>query len=72
MDPPERAVVLCVDGKPQIQGLDRTAPILPLRPGIPDKQTHDYRRYGTTNLFAALEIAAGEVVDRCYATWIEG
>jgi len=53
LDPPERAVVLCVDEKTQIQGLDRTAPILPLRPGIPDKQTHDYRRYGTTNLFAA-------------------
>jgi len=66
LDPPERAVVVCVDEKTQIQALDRTAPILPLRPGIPEKQTHDYRRHGTTSLFAALEIATGKVTDRCY------
>jgi transposase len=67
LDPPEKAVVLCVDEKTQIQALDRTAPILPLRPGIPEKQTHDYKRNGTTSLFAALEIATGKVTDRCYA-----
>jgi len=67
LDPPERAVVVCVDEKTQIQALDRTAPILPLRPGIPEKQTHDYRRHGITSLFAALEIATGKVIDRCYA-----
>ena len=66
LDPPERAVVVCVDEKTQIQALDRTAPILSLRPGIPEKQTHDYRRHGTTSLFAALEIATGKVTDRCY------
>ncbi len=56
LNPPERAVVLCVDEKSQVQALDRTAPILPLRPGIPEKQTHDYVRHGTTTLFAALEV----------------
>jgi len=66
LDPPERAVVVCVDEKTQIQALDRTAPILPIRPGMPEKQTHDYRRHGTTTLFAALEVATGLVVDRCY------
>jgi len=66
LDPPERAVVVCVDEKTQIQALDRTAPILPIRPGIPEKQTHDYRRHGTTSLFAALEIATGKITDRCY------
>jgi len=60
-------VVVCVDEKTQIQALDRTAPILPLRPGIPEKQTSDYKRNGTTSLFAALEIATGKVTDRCYA-----
>jgi transposase len=64
--PPEKAVVLCVDEKSQIQALDRTAPILPLRPGIPEKRTHDYRRHGTTTLFAALEVATGRVTDACY------
>ena len=53
LDPPERALVLCVDEKSQIQALDRTAPILPLRPGLPERQTHDYKRHGTTTLFAA-------------------
>jgi len=49
-----------------VQALDRTAPILPLRPGIPEKQTHDYVRHGTTTLFAALEVATGNVTDACY------
>jgi transposase len=66
LDPPAKAVVLCVDEKSQIQALDRTAPILPLRPGLPEKATHDYRRHGTTTLFAALEIATGKVTDACY------
>lgn len=66
LNPPEKAVVLCVDENSQIQALDRTAPILPLRPGLPEKRTHDYIRHGTTTLFAALEIASGKVVDACY------
>jgi transposase len=66
LHPPEKAVVLCVDEKSQIQALDRTAPILPLRPGIPEKQTHDYKRNGTTTLFAALEVVTGRVTDACY------
>jgi transposase len=66
LDPPEKAVVLCVDEKSQIQALDRTAPILALRPGLPEKATHDYVRHGTTTLFAALEVATGKVTDACY------
>jgi len=66
MNPPENAIVVCVDEKTQIQALDRTAPILPLRPGVPEKQTHDYKRNGTTTLFAALEVATGKVTDSCY------
>ncbi len=66
LDPPEKAIVLCVDEKSQIQALDRTAPILPLRPGLPEKATHDYVRNGTTTLFAALEVATGKVTDACY------
>ena len=66
MNPPENAIVVCIDEKTQTQALDRTAPILPLRPGIPDKQTHDYKRNGTTSLFAALEVATGKVTDACY------
>ena len=66
LDPPRKAIVLCVDEKSQIQALNRTAPILPLRPGLPEKATHDYERNGTTNLFAALEVATGKVTDRCY------
>ncbi len=58
--------MLCVDEKSQIQALDRTAPILPLRPGLPEKATHDYKRNGTTTLFAALEVATGKVTDACY------
>ena len=59
-------MVLSVDEKSQIQALDRTAPILPLRPGLPEKATHDYVRHGTTTLFAALEVATGKVTDACY------
>jgi len=66
MNPPENAVVLCIDEKTQIQALDRTAPILPLRAGVPQKQTHDYKRNGTTALFAALEVATGKVTNTCY------
>ena len=67
LHPPEKAVVLCVDEKSQVQALDRTAPILPMRPGLPEKATHDYVRHGTTTLFAALEVATGKVVDACFA-----
>jgi len=66
LDPPEKAVVLCVDEKSQGQALNRTAPILPIRPGLPEKATHDYVRHGTTTLFAALEVATGQVTDACY------
>ena len=65
LNPPERALVLCVDEKSQIQALDRTAPLLPLRPGFPERQTHDYRRYGTTTLFAAFNILTGNVIGTC-------
>jgi transposase len=65
LNPPDKAIVLCVDEKSQVQALDRTAPILPLRPGIPAKQTHDYVRHGTTTLFAALEVATGKVEQAC-------
>src|SRR5450830_1284070 len=66
LNPPEKAVVVCVDEKSQIQALDRTAPILPLRPGLPEKATSDYVRHGTTSLFAALEVATGKATDACY------
>jgi transposase len=66
LNPPENAVVVCVDEKSRVQALDRTQPILPLRPGLPEKATHDYIRHGTTTLFAALEIATGQVTDACY------
>ena len=66
LDPPERALVLCVDEKSQIQARNRTAPLLPLRPGIPAQMTHDCKRHGTTSLFAALEVATGKVHGRCY------
>jgi transposase len=62
LDPPLKAMVLCVDEKSQIQALDRTQPMLPLAPGIPERRTHDYMRHGTTTLFAALDIATGEVI----------
>jgi len=66
LDPPKGAVVLCVDEKTQIQALDRTQPTLPLRPGKAQRMTHDDKRNGTTSLYAALEIATGEVTGSCY------
>jgi transposase len=66
LNPPDKAVVVCIDEKSQIQALDRTAPILPIRPGLPEKATHDYVRHGTTTLFAALEVATGKVTDACH------
>lgn len=66
MSPPDRAVVLCVDEKSQIQALDRSQPMLPLRPGQAARRTHDYKRHGTTSLFAALDVATGRVIGQCY------
>src|SRR5579859_1908212 len=66
LHPPEKAIVLCVDEKGQIQALDRTQPLLPLRPGQVERRTHDYKRHGTTTLFAALDVATGEVTGQCY------
>ena len=60
-----RAVVLCVDEKAQVQALDRSQPVLPMRPGQAERCTHDYYRHGTTSLFAALDIATGKVIGRC-------
>jgi transposase len=62
LDPPERALVLCVDEKSQIQALDRSAPVLPMMPGMPERRTHDYARFGVTTLFAALEVASGQII----------
>lgn len=62
LDPPERALVLCVDEKTQIQALDRSAPVLPMMPGMPERRTHDYVRSGVTTLFAALDVASGQVI----------
>ena len=59
MNPPEHAMVLCVDEKSQVQALNRTQPILPLAPGVPARQSHDYERHGVTSLFAALDVASG-------------
>jgi transposase len=67
LNPPERAVVLCVDEKSQIQALDRTQPILPMGPGVPERATHDYKRHGTSSLYAALDITTGEVIGRLHA-----
>ena len=67
LSPPDKALVLCVDEKSQIQALDRTRPILPLRAGIPERQTHDYLRHGTTTLFAALNVLEGTVIGCCEA-----
>jgi transposase len=67
LNPPERAVVLCVDEKSQIQALDRTAPILPMLPGVPQRATHDYRRAGTSSLYAALDLCTGQVIGRLHA-----
>jgi len=66
LNPPERAMVLCVDEKSQVQALNRTQPILPLAPGVPARQTHDYRRHGVTSLFAALDVATGLALGSCY------
>jgi transposase len=64
--PPDRALVLCVDEKSQVQALDRTQPLVPLRPGQAERRTHDYVRHGTTSLFAALDVKAGTVIGRCF------
>lgn len=66
LNPPEHALVLCVDEKSQVQALDRTQPVLPLRPGQVERRTHDYVRHGTTSLFAALNAATGDVIGKCY------
>jgi len=67
LNPPERAVVLCVDEKSQIQALDRTAPILPMLPGTPQRATHDYKRSGTSSLYAALDLTTGKVIGSLHA-----
>lgn len=66
LNPPDRAMVLCVDEKSQIQALDRTQPLLPLRPGQAERRTHDYKRHGTTSLFAALDVMTGKVIGECH------
>src|ERR1700731_950062 len=66
LNPPEHAVVLCADEKSQVQALDRSQPVLPLRPGLPEQRTNDYERHGTTSLFAALDIATGKVIGKCH------
>jgi len=67
MAPPDRALVLCVDEKTQVQALDRTQPLLPMRSGQIERRTHDYERHGTTSLFAALDLATGKVIGLCHA-----
>ena len=67
LDPPERALVLCVDEKSQIQALNRSQPVLPILPGTPARASHDYVRHGTTSLFAALDVASGQVISKTYA-----
>ncbi len=66
LNPPDRALVLCVDEKSQIQALDRTQPLLPMRPGQAERRTHDYKRYGTTSLFAALNVKTGTLIGECH------
>lgn len=66
VSPPQHAIVLCVDEKSQIQALDRTQPLLPMRPGQAARRSHDYKRHGTTSLFAALDIATGQVIGKCF------
>lgn len=66
LDPPDKALVLCVDEKSQIQALDRTQPLLPMRPGQVERRTHDYVRHGTTSLFAALEVKSGKIIGQCH------
>src|SRR5919112_4742003 len=65
LNPPDRALVLCVDEKPQIQAVEATAPVLPMRPGQAERRSHDYVRYGTTDLFAALDVKTGSVIGSC-------
>lgn len=65
LDPPENSIVFCVDEKSQIQALERSQPILPILPGVPERQTHDYYRHGTTTLFAALNVLSGQVIGEC-------
>lgn len=67
LNPPTHAVVLCVDVKPQIQALDRTAPLLPLQPGQPERRTHDYQRHGTTSLYAALNVQTGKILGETFS-----
>lgn len=66
MDPPENAVVLCIDEKSQVQALERSQPMLPVAPGLAERRSHDYKRHGTTSLFAALEVATGRVTGQCH------
>jgi transposase len=66
LSPPEKAIVLCVDEKPQVQALERTQPVLPMAPARTGRATHDYTRHGTTSLFAALDVATGSVIGRCH------
>jgi transposase len=66
LSPPEKAIVLCIDEKPQVQALERTQPVLPMAPARTERPTHDYTRHGTTSLFAALDVATGAVVGKCH------
>ena len=66
LNPPDRAIVLCLDEKSQVQAINRTQPILPLAPGVPARQSHDYKRHGVTSLFAALDVASGVTISNCY------
>jgi transposase len=66
LNPPDRAIVLCVDEKSQVQALNRTQPMLPLAPGVPARQSHDYERHGVTSLFAAMDVASGVTISHCY------
>jgi transposase len=66
LNPPDRAIVLCIDEKSQVQALNRTQPILPLAPGVPARQSHDYERHGVTSLFAAMDVGSGVTISNCY------
>ena len=66
LNPPDRALVLCVDERAQIQALDRSQPLLPMRPGQAERRSHHYRRHGTTSLFAALDVKSGKVIGQCH------
>jgi hypothetical protein len=65
--PPQKAIVLCVDEKSQTQALERTQPILPMKPGYPERQSHDYYRHGVVSLFSAYEVATGRVIGKCHS-----